>query len=177
MAPEYASLGQLSDKVDVFSFGVLCLEIISGRRNIDEKYPLDKVYLTRWIWDLYRQDKLMDLVDKTMTLKDEEKMEVHRAINIALLCIQNEAEQRPSMEQVVAMLQGQGESEIVVLKPRSEEKLMENIKLVVEGKSSLGTIKEEDELSFLSSSRQSRKYLRDDYSTGVVLELSEIRLR
>uniref|UniRef100_A0A7I4AKS6 Protein kinase domain-containing protein n=1 Tax=Physcomitrium patens TaxID=3218 RepID=A0A7I4AKS6_PHYPA len=177
LAPEYASLGQLSDKVDVFSFGVLCLEIISGRRNIDEKYPLDKVYLTRWIWDLYRQDKLMDLVDKTMTLKDEEKMEVHRAINIALLCIQNEAEQRPSMEQVVAMLQGQGESEIVVLKPRSEEKLMENIKLVVEGKSSLGTIKEEDELSFLSSSRQSRKYLRDDYSTGVVLELSEIRLR
>lgn len=112
-----------------------------------------------------------------MTLKDEEKMEVHRAINIALLCIQNEAEQRPSMEQVVAMLQGQGQSEIVVLKPRSEEKLMENIKLVVEGKSSLGTIKEEDELSFLSSSRQSRKYLRDDYSTGVVLELNEIRLR
>lgn len=174
LAPEYASLGQLSDKVDVFSFGVLCLEIISGRRNIDEKYPLDKVYLTRWIWDLYRQDKLMDLVDKTMTLKDEEKMEVHRAINIALLCIQNEAEQRPSMEQVVAMLQGQGESEIVVLKPRSEEKLMENIKLVVEGKSSLGTIKEEDELSFLSSSRQSRKYLRDDYSTGVVLDRKSV---
>jgi serine/threonine protein kinase len=47
LAPEYASLGQLSDKVDVYSFGVLCLEIISGRRNIDETMPLDEVYLAQ----------------------------------------------------------------------------------------------------------------------------------
>ena len=47
MAPEYASLGQLSEKVDVFSFGVLCLEVLSGRRNIDETVPLDEIYLSQ----------------------------------------------------------------------------------------------------------------------------------
>ena len=49
LAPEYASLGQLSEKVDVFSFGVLCLEVVSGRRNIDETMPLDEVYLSTWV--------------------------------------------------------------------------------------------------------------------------------
>jgi serine/threonine protein kinase len=49
LAPEYASLGQLSEKVDVYSFGVLCLEIISGRRNIDEAAPLEQIYLSKWV--------------------------------------------------------------------------------------------------------------------------------
>jgi hypothetical protein len=49
LAPEYASLGQLSEKVDVFSFGVLCLEVVSGRRNIDETQPADEVYLSNWV--------------------------------------------------------------------------------------------------------------------------------
>jgi hypothetical protein len=47
LAPEYASYGQLSDKVDVYSFGVLCLEIVGGRRNIHENYPPSKMYLSR----------------------------------------------------------------------------------------------------------------------------------
>lgn len=49
MAPEYASYGQLSDKVDVFSFGVLCLEVVSGRRNIDENLPPNQMYLSKWV--------------------------------------------------------------------------------------------------------------------------------
>lgn len=49
LAPEYASLGQLSEKVDVFSFGILVLEILSGRQNIDETKPLDEVYLSKWV--------------------------------------------------------------------------------------------------------------------------------
>lgn len=47
LAPEYASCGQLSDKVDVFSFGVLCLEVVSGRRNIDEKLAPNEMYLSK----------------------------------------------------------------------------------------------------------------------------------
>ena len=45
VAPEYATLGQLSEKVDVYSFGVLLFEIISGRRNIDSNQPAEKMYL------------------------------------------------------------------------------------------------------------------------------------
>lgn len=46
---EYASFGQLSDKVDVFSFGVLCLEVLSGQRNIDETVSLKEMYLPKWV--------------------------------------------------------------------------------------------------------------------------------
>ncbi|KAG0553634.1 hypothetical protein KC19_12G026900 [Ceratodon purpureus] len=49
LAPEYATLGQLSEKVDVYSFGVLLFEIVSGRRNIDPKLPEDQVYLLEWV--------------------------------------------------------------------------------------------------------------------------------
>jgi len=49
LAPEYASYGQLSDKVDVFSFGILCLEVVSGRRIIDENLELNKMYLAKWV--------------------------------------------------------------------------------------------------------------------------------
>ncbi|XP_073387763.1 probable serine/threonine-protein kinase PBL22 [Physcomitrium patens] len=55
LAPDYASCGRLSYKVDVYSFGVLCLEIVSGRRNIDDSYPPGELYLSKWVWDLHRQ--------------------------------------------------------------------------------------------------------------------------
>lgn len=49
LAPEYATLGQLSEKIDVYSFGVLLFEIISGRKNIDTKLPENTVYLLDWV--------------------------------------------------------------------------------------------------------------------------------
>ena len=48
-APEYASPGQRSEKLDVFSFGVLCLEVLSGGRNIEESMPLNEMYLSTWV--------------------------------------------------------------------------------------------------------------------------------
>nr|XP_024395386.1 probable LRR receptor-like serine/threonine-protein kinase At1g34110 isoform X4 [Physcomitrium patens] len=122
LAPEYASLGQLSDKVDVFSFGVLCLEIISGRRNIDESLPQDQVFLTQWAWKLHQSNKLIELVDQTLHLSDGELQDVLRIIKIALLCIQNDCERRPTMERVVYLFQGDTQSEVVVLN-RSEDYL------------------------------------------------------
>lgn len=88
------------------------------------------LHLRFWqAWELLRRDSLMELVDCTMSLQDDEKLEVHRLINIALLCIRNEAEQRPSMERVDAMLQGRdSESEAVVLKPGNEEQCLESIR-------------------------------------------------
>jgi hypothetical protein len=49
VAPEYASRGQLSEKVDVFSFGVLVLEIMSGRKNIEPNLNEDQAYLLEWV--------------------------------------------------------------------------------------------------------------------------------
>lgn len=49
LASEYATLGQLSEKADVFSFGVVLLEVVSGRKNIDSSVTTDQAYLTRWV--------------------------------------------------------------------------------------------------------------------------------
>lgn len=52
MAPEYATQGQLSEKVDVYSFGVLMLEVITGRKNIDFSLPSEEIYILAWVRDL-----------------------------------------------------------------------------------------------------------------------------
>jgi serine/threonine protein kinase len=49
MSPEYATLGQLTPKADVYSFGILLLEIMSGRKNIDTTLESEKVYLVKWV--------------------------------------------------------------------------------------------------------------------------------
>jgi serine/threonine protein kinase len=174
MAPEYASLGQLSNKVDIFSFGILCLEVVSGRRNIDERRAPTEMYLSKQAWDLQRHGKLMDIVDPSMSLQDEERGEVHRVINIALLCIQNEAELRPSIERVVAMLQGESELEVVISKPEMEEKYLESIRLFALGKSGLGTVMEESESTSFSRRDGGR---HQDSSSSSMIQLSEIRGR
>jgi serine/threonine protein kinase len=49
LSPEYASLGELTTKVDVYSFGILLLEIISGRKSIDDTLPPEEMYLVKWV--------------------------------------------------------------------------------------------------------------------------------
>ncbi|KAG0560351.1 hypothetical protein KC19_10G174000 [Ceratodon purpureus] len=106
LAPEYASLGQLSEKADVWSFGVLLLEVVAGRSNIDGTLDLDKIYLAPWAWRMHEEDTLLDLVDPDLAFQnDEEVTQVQRFILVALSCLQTVAERRPTMAQVVTMLQ------------------------------------------------------------------------
>ncbi|KAG0602844.1 hypothetical protein M758_10G046000 [Ceratodon purpureus] len=105
-APEYATMGKLSEKVDVYSFGVLLLEIVSGRKNLDYNMPEPEVYLCQWGRKLYDESNVMKLVDPALSLSKEEETEVRRIINIALLCLQLEPERRPTMAAIVATLQG-----------------------------------------------------------------------
>ncbi|KAG0564234.1 hypothetical protein KC19_8G094300 [Ceratodon purpureus] len=181
LAPEYASLGQLSEKVDVFSFGVLCLEVVSGRRNIDETKPPDEAYLSQWAWKLHRAGKLMDLVDPTLSLKDDEKLEVQRLINIALLCVQNAPEQRPNMTGVVAMILNYTESEVMVLNALDEEQSLESVRLLAFGKSGLTTVKEEGESSFVDSSRCDRSINSREAGhitdSATMIQRSEVKAR
>jgi serine/threonine protein kinase len=112
LAPEYAARGQLTIKVDVYSFGVLLLEIISGRKNIDHNLPLD-IYLVEKAWKLHREGNLIDIVDQNLHLLNDETIQAQRLLNITLLCLLNDGEKRPSMARVVAMLQGEVDSGIV----------------------------------------------------------------
>jgi len=179
LAPEYALFGQLSDKVDVFSFGVLCLEVVSGRRNIDEKLPMDEMYLSKWAWMLHGARNLMQLVDSTLVLQDDEKLEVTRLINTALLCLQHNEEQRPTMARVVAMLQGDIESEVVMVNDEVEDQYKDNASLLQAfGRIGLDTVNEEFESGYATSSRQEvDSSERNSMLINPIIELGHVRGR
>jgi len=101
MAPEYASHGIFSIKSDVFSFGVLTLEIISGKRNSHECGAF--INLLGHAWQLFEEESWTELVDVAL-LPDSHSIEMTRCINIALLCVQENAVDRPTMLDVIAML-------------------------------------------------------------------------
>ncbi|KAH7660828.1 S-receptor-like serine/threonine-protein kinase protein [Dioscorea alata] len=102
MAPEYALDGVFSMKSDVFSFGVLILEIISGQRNrIFLSNP--HLYLLGKAWRLWNDGKVLDLLDPLIG-NSFSITQVMRCINIGLLCVQEKPEDRPIMSSVVIML-------------------------------------------------------------------------
>ncbi|XP_077220784.1 cold-responsive protein kinase 1-like [Tasmannia lanceolata] len=105
LAPEYAIRGQLTRKADIYSFGVLLLEIVSGRCNRDRQLPFERHYLLERAWFLHESGKLANLVDKSLS-KNYNVEEADRFLKIALLCTQDEAKRRPSMSNVVKMLTG-----------------------------------------------------------------------
>ncbi|CAK9268847.1 unnamed protein product [Sphagnum jensenii] len=112
LSPEYATLGKLTEKVDVFSYGVLLLEIVSGRKNIDLSLETNKIYLLEWAHSLHEQDKLFDLIDQQLNnnILDDE---AQRVIDVALLCVQTSASRRPLMSHVLAMLLNGVDMEVV----------------------------------------------------------------
>nr|KYP32785.1 Cysteine-rich receptor-like protein kinase 11 [Cajanus cajan] len=95
MSPEYAMLGQFSVKSDVFSFGVIILEIISGKRNVDCTGK-DSDDLLSYAWKKWKESKHIELLDPTLEDSFSET-EITRCIQIGLLCVQGHPDQRPIM--------------------------------------------------------------------------------
>ncbi|ONI06817.1 hypothetical protein PRUPE_5G082900 [Prunus persica] len=106
LVPEYAMRGRLTEKADVFGFGVIALEILSGRPNSDNNLDPEKIYLLEWS---------LGLVDPRLTEFDEN--DATSLIKAALLCTQASPMMRPSMSRVVAILSGDIEASTVMSKP------------------------------------------------------------
>ncbi|TKW22972.1 hypothetical protein SEVIR_4G263001v4 [Setaria viridis] len=103
-APEYTSRGIYSLKTDVFSFGVMALVIISGRKNTILEQQGDSVgTLVRDAWQLWNDGRLHELVDPILG-DGFEHAEVLRYAQVALLCAQEDPKDRPTMSDVVALL-------------------------------------------------------------------------
>ncbi|XP_052289564.1 G-type lectin S-receptor-like serine/threonine-protein kinase At4g27290 isoform X7 [Citrus sinensis] len=103
MAPEYASDGQFSVKSDVFSFGILLLEIISGKKNRGFYHSDNKLNLIGHAWKLWNEGMPSQLIDPCV--QDSFNLaEVIRCIHIGLLCVQQHPKDRPSMPSVILML-------------------------------------------------------------------------
>ncbi|AEE86223.1 unnamed protein product [Arabidopsis thaliana] len=112
IAPEYLSTGKSSEKTDVFGYGVMLLELITGQRAFDLARLAndDDVMLLDWVKGLLKEKKLEALVDVDLqgNYKDEE---VEQLIQVALLCTQSSPMERPKMSEVVRMLEGDGLAE------------------------------------------------------------------
>ncbi|XP_059075965.1 cysteine-rich receptor-like protein kinase 10 isoform X2 [Cryptomeria japonica] len=105
MAPEYAMGGQLSVKADVYSFGVLLLEIVSGRKNtdIDISKENQSLGLLEWAWRLFKGGHALKIVD-TMLVGNSPEEQVIRCIHIGLLCTQANPDSRPMISSVFTMI-------------------------------------------------------------------------
>ncbi|CAJ1960711.1 unnamed protein product [Sphenostylis stenocarpa] len=104
-APEYAIHGQLSEKADTYSYGVVVLEIISGQKSTDVTGDEDgREYLLQRTWKLYERGMHLELVDKAIDPSEYDVEDVKKIIEIALLCTQASAATRPTMSEVVVLL-------------------------------------------------------------------------
>ncbi|CAL8992192.1 unnamed protein product [Prunus brigantina] len=102
MAPEYLIYGRFSVKSDVFSFGVLVLEILSGKRISSFQNGENEEDLLSYAWRNWRDDTVANIMDPKLTTGLG--IEMMRCIHIALLCVQENVASRPSMASVVSML-------------------------------------------------------------------------
>ncbi|KAJ6718659.1 SOMATIC EMBRYOGENESIS RECEPTOR KINASE 1 [Salix purpurea] len=111
IAPEYLSTGQSSEKTDVFGFGILLLELISGLRALEfGKSTNQRGALLDWVKKLHQEKKLELLVDKDLK-NNYDPIELDETVQVALLCTQYLPGHRPKMSEVVRMLEGDGLAE------------------------------------------------------------------
>ncbi|CAL2249591.1 unnamed protein product [Prunus armeniaca] len=109
MSPEYALDGTFSVKSDVYSFGVVLLEIISGKKNTGFYQTKQTFSLINYAWRLWTENKASELMDRTL---DEScnKSQFMKCVNVGLLCVQEDPVDRPTMSNVLTML----DSEIAI---------------------------------------------------------------
>lgn len=106
LAPEVVTSGRASTQTDAFGYGVLVLEVMCGRRPIEEGKPP----LVEWVWELLRRGELVSGVDARLRGRgglDEE--EVERVLHLGLLCVHPDPNVRPTMRQVVKLFEGKNE--------------------------------------------------------------------
>ncbi|MED6130651.1 hypothetical protein PIB30_002765 [Stylosanthes scabra] len=103
MAPEVIKTGQASTRTDVYMFGIMILEVMCGRRPMEEGKPP----LVEFVWELMVKGELMNALDERLRAKGEFNVqEVEKVLQLGLLCAYPEPKSRPKMRLVVSVLEG-----------------------------------------------------------------------
>ncbi|KAL3497376.1 hypothetical protein ACH5RR_040108 [Cinchona calisaya] len=105
LAPEWITNYAISEKSDVYSYGMVLLEIIGGRKNYDPSESSGKSHFPTYAFKMLEEGKLKDILDASLKINEEDER-VSTAIKVALWCIQDEMSLRPPMTKVVQMLEG-----------------------------------------------------------------------
>ncbi|XP_057499819.1 L-type lectin-domain containing receptor kinase VII.1-like [Actinidia eriantha] len=106
LAPEVVRSGRASSATDVFGFGTLILEVMCGRRPIEE----GKANLVDWVWELKGRGELVQALDQRLKGRGFNEEEVDRVLHLGLLCTYPDPQARPTMRQVVEVLEGKNEA-------------------------------------------------------------------
>ncbi|RVW18985.1 Rust resistance kinase Lr10 [Vitis vinifera] len=142
IAPElfYKNIGRVSYKADIYSFGMLLLEIVGRRKNVNAfAEHSSQIYFPSWIYDRYDQGEDIEIGQAT---KDEKKY-VRKMVIVALWCIQMKPVDRPSMSKALEMLEG--EVELLKMPPKPTLWSIENheqsiVVVPISSSNSMGTI-------------------------------------
>ncbi|CAI9100543.1 OLC1v1037669C1 [Oldenlandia corymbosa var. corymbosa] len=105
LSPEYAQSGHITEKADVYAFGVVLTELVTGRKAVDINRPKGEQYLAEWARPLLEKCAIRELIDPVLANGYPEQ-EVECMLRCAFLCIQRDPLLRPRMSQVLRMLEG-----------------------------------------------------------------------
>lgn len=155
LAPEYAMLGKASESCDVFSLGILLLELASGRKPIEKLSGTIKRSITDWALPLACEKKFDELADPKLNGNYVES-ELKRIILVALLCADNRPEKRPTMLEVVELLKGESKEKLAQL----ENDELFNTPQPADYNDSHSAA--EDSSDFISEEKDSKRELKED---------------
>ncbi|KAK9101233.1 hypothetical protein Scep_024663 [Stephania cephalantha] len=106
LAPEWLANLPITSKSDVYSYGMVLLEIVSGRRNFEVSEETGRKKFSMWAYEEYEKGNIGNVIDKRLTERDVDMEQAMRLIMVSFWCIQEQPSQRPTMGKVVQMLEG-----------------------------------------------------------------------
>ncbi|KAK9141741.1 hypothetical protein Syun_011141 [Stephania yunnanensis] len=145
LAPEYAMLGQASESCDVYSFGILLLELVGGKKPVEKLDSTTKRTIVDWALQLVLDGKFDEIADSKLCGKYV-KEELKKVVLVALVCTQNQPKKRPSMLEVVELLKGDSKEKLLSLENHEifmETQDIEDPNLISEAKEILESVERE----------------------------------